>query len=108
MIVLLAMVDEFLRLGAIVVAAGAAVYAIRIIWLYMIKPVYLALLSLAEFMEAQPTLLQIAHEFQPNDGDTLRDQIDSQSIRLGNIEGQLELLVQSQVWDGTEERRNGT
>ena len=99
-------VDQFLRLSAIIVATGASLYALNLIWRCMIRPFYLAVRALAEFMDAQPTLLQIAHEFEPNDGDTLRDQMDSANIRLSNIEGQLELLIRSHSWDGIEERRN--
>jgi hypothetical protein len=94
------MESMFLRVAAVVVAAGGIVYAAHILWVYLLRP-------LREFTSAQPTLLEIAHEFRPNDGNSLRDRIDLANIRLRNMEQQLETVIDRiGPWDGEERRDN--
>jgi len=105
--------DSYLQFAAMIIATGGTVYAIFLIWRYMLCPMYRFLKAVTMFAEAQPVLLGIAGEFKPNDGDSLRDQVDSlhdaagdTNIRLGNIEGQMEILVQAVgVWNGNERRQ---
>ncbi len=104
--------DSYLQFAAMVAAAGAIALALNLIWRFVVVPVYRFLKAVSMFGEAQPVLLGIAAEFRPNDGASLRDQVDSLhgevgdvNIRLGNIEGQMEILVQAVgVWNGDERR----
>lgn len=98
--------DGYLQFAAMIVAAGGIAYAFHLIWRHVMCPVYQFFKAVSLFAEAQPVLIEIAHEFRPNDGDSLRDQVDAVNIRLGNIEGQMEILVQRRVWDGETERRH--
>jgi len=95
--------ESLLRLTAVIVACGAAVLALRTIWAYVVKP-------FRQFAEAQPTLLSIADQFEPNSGSSLRDQIDMTNMRLQNIEQQLERVIMVcpafDPWDGQTERRS--
>jgi len=47
------------------------------------------------------TVAALAAEVRPNGGDSLRDQVDHLTVRLGNVEGQLEELCSrySGRWD---------
>lgn len=100
--------NSFLQISSIIVGVGAVAWAFHLIWKFFIQPIYKATLALAAFMEAQPTLLEIAHEFKKNDGNTLRDQVDLLNVRMGNLEGSIEKLVTNwkavQRWDGDERR----
>ena len=92
------MEETFLRIAAAVIAVGGIVYAWHILWVYLLRP-------LREFTSAQATLMEIAHEFRPNDGNSLRDRIDLTNIRLGNLEQQLEMVIDRiGPWDGEERR----
>ena len=96
---------SYLDFAAMIAAAGGIALALHLIWRHLLCPTYRLLTSVGKFAEAQPILLSIAHEFWPNDGDSLRDQIDSVNVRLGNIEGQMEIIVQHVgVWDGADRR----
>ncbi len=105
--------DSYLQFAAMIAAAGGIALALNLIWRYILVPTYKFLKAVAMFAEAQPVLLGIANQFTPNDGDSLRDQVDSlhdamgdTNIRLGNIEGQLEHLVQHVGdWNGNERRQ---
>jgi len=98
--------EQFLKEAGVIIAIGGVAYAVHLIWVYFLKPTYRAIIAVGEFTEALPTLIDIAHEFKSNDGETLRDQVDTTNIRLNNIEGQMEKLVQQlTTWDGTTERR---
>ena len=115
--------EAYLRFAAMVAATGGIVYALFLIWEHVICPAWRFFMNVIKFAEAQPVLLAIAKEFRPNDGATLRDQVDrthdeirdirdkineqagDTNIRLGNIEGQMEILVQHVRWDGQKERR---
>jgi hypothetical protein len=88
----------YLRLAAAVIALGGIVYAGHILWTYLLRP-------LRDFTSAQPTLLTIAAEFRPDSGNSLRDRIDLTNIRLGNLEQQLEAVLERiGPWDGEERR----
>jgi hypothetical protein len=94
------MEDGFLRIAAVIIGLGGIVYAGRILWLYLLKP-------LREFTAAQPVLIAIAYEFRPNSGRSLRDQIDLVNIRLVNIEQQLERYIeQKEPWSGEHRRHD--
>ncbi len=115
--------EGYLRFAAIVAATGGVIYALYLAWQHVICPGWKFFMNVIRFAEAQPVLLAIAKEFRPNNGATLRDQVDSTNdairdmekqareqagdtnIRLGNIEGQMEILVQHLSWDGRTERR---
>jgi len=107
--------DGYLRFAAMVAAAGGVALALHLIWRHILIPtwefmkhVVAITRAIVVFIEAQPTLIDIAHEFKPNDGDSLRDQIDTANIRLGNIEGQMEILIQRHLWDGEVDRGQAT
>lgn len=115
--------DSYLQFTAMVAATGGVVYALMLIWKHVVCRGFRFLMSIVKFAEAQPVLLTIAKEFRKNNGATLRDQVDKTNddikdireeikeqagetnIRLGNIEGQMEILVQGHRWDGETERR---
>ena len=97
--------DVFLRYSALIIATGGIALALHLLWRHTIHPMYRFVIALSAFMEAQPVLLDIAAEFRPNDGATLRDQVDTTNMRLSNIEGQMEQLVQHLGdWNGNERR----
>jgi len=97
--------DSYLRFAAMVAAAGGIALALNLIWRHVICPIYRFIILIADFTEAQPVLLEIAEEFKPNNGTTLRDQIDTANMRLSNIEGQMEIVVQHvSGWNGDERR----
>lgn len=88
------------QLAGIIITLGAVSYAISLVWSHAIVPlynaiihIYHAIIQISEFMEVLPTIVSIAHEFEPNDGESLRGQVDNINIKLDNIEGQLETLV---------------
>ena len=96
---------SYLDFAAMIAAAGGIALALHLIWRHLLCPIWRIFTLVATFAETQPVLIDIAHEFQPNDGDSLRDQIDTANIRLGNIEGQMEHLIQQlTLWDGEERR----
>jgi len=76
-----------------IILFGAIVVALNAIVLKLFKPMFRGVVALSEFTESVPTLIDIAKEFHPNDGHTLRDQVDGINIKLNNIEGQLETLI---------------
>ena len=76
-----------------IILLGAVSYAISLLWSHTIRPLYHAIIHISEFMEALPTIMSIAHEFESTGGKTLRNEVDSISVRLTNIEGQLESLI---------------
>ena len=80
-----------------IVAAGGAVYALHLLWKHAITPIWRSLVSLVHFAEALPVLLCMAEEFKPNEGSSLRDQIDLVNMRLENIEQQLETICIDEV-----------
>jgi len=104
--------DSYLQFAAMIAAAGGIALALNLIWRFILVPTYKFLKAVAMFAEAQPVLLGIANQFTPNDGESLRDQVNSlndaaadTNIRLGNMEGQLEILVQHVGgWNGDERR----
>lgn len=77
---------------AAVAAVAAGIYGLYLIWTYGLCPVWRTMMAINHFAEALPVLLEIADEFKPNGGGSLRDQIDE--IRIGqiNIEQQLEQI----------------
>lgn len=87
-----------------VAGIAAIILLLRYIGIYVFIPFNRWARAVNAFIEAQPTLLQIAEEFKQNSGSTLRDQVDSANMRLENIEQQLELLLTADEWDGTERR----
>lgn len=107
--------ESYLQFAAIVAATGGVVYALMLIWKHVVCRGFTFLMGIIRFAEAQPVLLTIAKEFRKNNGATLRDQVDKTNsdikeikkdikeqagetnIRLGNIEGQMEVLVQRYV-----------
>lgn len=107
--------DWTLHVAIGIAIIGGGVYGVHLIWKHFISPTYNALVALSEFFDAQPTLLSIAQEFKPNNGDTLRDQVDALTnngaditLRLGNIESSVERLVVCYGdWNGEERRNNG-
>jgi hypothetical protein len=78
--------DVILRTAAVIVAIGGMVVAVRTVYVYVLRP-------LRDIAAAMPVLLDIAHQFHPNDGSSLRDRVDTISIRLENMEQQLEALI---------------
>ena len=105
--------DNYLQFAAMVAAAGAIALALHLIWRHALIPTYRFFVkgykfigAVAMFTEAQPVLLEIASEFRPNDGASLRDQVDSTNLRLSNIEGQMEQIVQHLgiPWNGDDRR----
>lgn len=87
--------DVILRTAAVLVAVGGIILAVRTVYVYLLRP-------LREISEAMPILLDIARQFRPNDGTSLRDRVDGISGRLANIEQQLEtLLIEKEVSDDT-------
>ena len=92
------MEQVYLRIAAAIIATGGIVYAGHILWVYLLRP-------LREFTAAQATLLEIASEFRPDSGNSLRDRIDLTNIRLGNLEQQLETVIDRiGPWNGEERR----
>ena len=85
----------------------AIILFIRYLIVYVLIPGLHWAKSFNEFMEAQPTLMEIADQFKPNGGESLRDQIDQANVRLENIEQQLEALLTEAPWDGEERRDQG-
>lgn len=65
---------------------GAALEAIR-------RWVWPSLISVVHYVESLPTLIDIAEQFEKNDGNSLRDRIDTIHLRLENIEQQLEQVL---------------
>lgn len=61
---------------AIPAAIAAALLAWQIIWKRGIKPLIRLGQSIIRIAEATPVLVQIAEEFQPNGGGSLRDTVD--------------------------------
>lgn len=101
------MINWFLQFAAVIIAAGGIAYGLHLLWRYILCPGYRVLIGLTLVVEVWPVLSQIAEEFKPNEGNTLRDQVDATNLRLGNIEGQMEQLVQHlTVWNGEERRVN--
>jgi hypothetical protein len=58
------------------IVAAAVITAITVIWRKFLQPLLRAIETLTETVEALPTLLEIAQQFQPNEGHTLRDSVD--------------------------------
>ena len=82
--------------------AGIAV-GLYSIWRYLLTPLWKFIVGVVAMSEAVPTLLDMSHEFHPNEGSSLRDVVDSIStkvdgntIRLANIEQQLEQRITGQ------------
>ncbi len=106
--------DSYLAFAAMIAAAGGIALALNLIWRFIVVPIYRFLKAVSEFGEAQPVLVGIAAEFRTNNGASLRDQVDTLNggmgdvnIRLENIEGQMEILVQAVgVWNGDERRQD--
>ncbi len=76
-----------------IILFGATVVALNAIVLKLFKPMFRGVVVLNEFTESMPILIDIAKEFKPNEGHTLRDQVDDIRVKLNNIEGQLEALI---------------
>jgi hypothetical protein len=92
------MEDGFLRIAAVIIGLGGIVYAGHILWVYLLRP-------LREFTAAQSVLIAIAYEFRPNNGNSLRDQIDLLRIGQENMQQQLEAYIeQKEPWTGVERR----
>ncbi len=101
------MINWFLQFAAVIIAAGGIVYATHLIGKRAILPMFKVVVVFFRAVGALPVLLDIASEFKPNNRGTLRDQVDTQNLRLGNIEGQMEQLVQHlMIWNGEERRIN--
>jgi len=102
------MIQLSIHFGAFVVGLGAVAYALHLIWVHLIKPIHTVVKALVGFAEVYPVLEEIAHEFKPNNGNTLRDQVDMLNIRTSNIEGSVEKLViihqNDNTWDGVDRR----
>ena len=103
------MFETTIKVLGTITAIGAAGYSAHLIWKYIIMPVHRAMKAMSTFVEAQPVLLDMAREFKPNNGNSLRDQVDLLKISVHNIEGQVEKLVQLHkqdvFWDGDDRRR---
>lgn len=89
----------FVTIAGGIILLGAVSYATNLLWSHAIRPLYHAIIQISEFMEALPTIMSIAHEFEPNDGESLRGQVDNINLKLNNIEGQLETLVINKIRD---------
>ena len=75
-----------LNIFIFIAASGAAVGAIcKWLWPFI--------RGLVSVIDAIPTLIEMSEEFQPNEGKSLRDQIDAHSTALDNIQQQLENLI---------------
>ena len=100
-----------LMFASYVAAVAAGVYGMYLIWRYGLCPAWRTTMAINHFAEALPVLIDIADEFQPNHGTTLRDAIDKlsdehesdhtilveQTIALDNITQQLEQLCNGGV-----------
>ena len=85
--------EYFLQVAGLIVALGAVSVALNAIVLKVLKPTYRVIRTLDKFASSLPVILEIAEEFKPNSGATLRDQVDEIKIKLVNIEGQLEVIA---------------
>ena len=86
-------IDQIPQIAAAVITLGAVSYAANLVWVHVLRNLYHAVIYISEFMEAYPAIISAAHEFEDDGGETLRDQVRSISVRLTNIEGQLEALI---------------
>ncbi len=94
------------QLAGAVVLAGSVIESIR-------RWIWPGLRDLVRFIDAIPeilrvadklsdeeatidTLAEIAHEFKPNDGDSLRDVIDANALVLKEVQRAVELLLVDQ------------
>lgn len=71
-------------------AIGIGLYSI---WRYLLMPLWNFGKAIIQLSDAMPVLMKIAHEFKPNNGNSLRDIIDSNALALNNLEQQVEQLV---------------
>ena len=97
--------------ATVVASIAAGTYGLYLIWRYGLCPAWRTIMAINHFAEALPILIDIADEFQPNHGTTLRDAIDKlsadhdsdhtilveQTIALNNITQQLEQLCNGGV-----------
>lgn len=58
----------------LIVLIGAALAAI---YKWLLKPAWCAVRGVVHWVDATPVLMEIAEEFKPNAGSSLRDRIDS-------------------------------
>jgi len=90
-----------------IVWLGGAAVAGYSIWRYVLVPMWRIAKALVELSDAMPILIDIAHEFKPNNGNSLRDvtnsnnakltelgeQVAANSIGIQNMEQQMEQLI---------------
>lgn len=73
------------------IAVAAVLTAWYVIWKRAFVPLGRFIRAVDEIAAATPVLVEIAHEFRPNDGQTLRDTVDRveagmlEAIRLGRV-----------------------
>lgn len=72
----------------------------HLIWEHGIKPLWRTVVAIVEFTKMAETIADIAHEFHPNEGSSLRDQVDGIKIAVNNISQQVECLLQIHIEQG--------
>ena len=81
----------------IIVLSGATVAAL---WRWVFKPCWCAIRGVVRFTDATPVLMEIADEFKPNSGTSLRDTVDriertqtEQGDKLQSIEHKIDTFI---------------
>lgn len=59
-----------------VILVGSVGYAFHLIHRHILTPAWRAMKALQQLADAMPVLLEIAEEFQPNSGTSLRDAVN--------------------------------
>ncbi len=75
----------------IAVIAGA-LYGLHLIIQHAIKPTWRFLVALVKFVEATSVLLDIAEEFKPNHGQSMRDVVNRIEYNQGGITARVERI----------------
>ncbi len=73
-------------------AAAGAVYGLHLIVQHAIKPCWRFLVALVRFVEATSVLLDIADEFKPNHGQSMRDVVNRIEYNQGGINARVERI----------------
>ena len=70
----------------IIVLSGAALAAL---WRWFLKPLWVGLRGVVHFVDCTPVLLDIAEQFKPNAGTSLRDTVDRVERRQDDLSDKL-------------------